>query len=60
MTAVGSVILDMFFVLPTAKATFLVEAIGKAIKAAAIITETAIVVVVEIAPKAVFFIDRPI
>jgi hypothetical protein len=47
----------MFFVLPTAKATFLVEAIGKAIKAAAIITETAIVVVVEIAPKAVFFID---
>ena len=57
---VGSVILDMFFVLPTAKATLLVEAIGRAIKAAAIITETAIVVVVEIAPKAVFFIDRPI
>ena len=50
----------MFFVYSTAKATLLVEAIGRAIKAAAIITETAIVVVVEIAPKAVFFIDRPI
>ena len=48
----------MFFVYSTAKATLLVEAIGRAIKAAAIITETAIVVVVEIAPKAVFFIDR--
>ena len=47
----------MFFVYSTAKATLLVEAIGRAIKAAAIITETAIVVVVEIAPKAVFFID---
>ena len=54
---VGSVILEMFFVYSTAKATLLVEAIGRAIKAAAIITETAIVVVVEIAPKAVFFID---
>jgi hypothetical protein len=55
---VGSVILDMFFVWLTAKATLLVEAIGKAIKAAVIITDTAIVVVVEIARKAVFFIDR--
>ena len=53
----GSVILEMFFVYSTAKATLLVEAIGRSIKAAAIITETAIVVVVEIAPKAVFFID---
>ena len=53
----GSVILEMFFVYSTAKATLLVEAIGRAIKAAAIITETAIVVV-EIAPKAVFFVDR--
>ncbi|MGB7956578.1 MAG: hypothetical protein WA220_12590 [Candidatus Nitrosopolaris sp.] len=58
MTVVGSVILEMFFVYSTAKATLLVEAIGRAIKAAAIITETAIVVVVKIAPKAVFFIDR--
>ena len=57
MSVVGSVILEMFFVYSTAKATLLVEAIGRAIKAAAIITETAIVVVVEIAPKAVFFID---
>jgi hypothetical protein len=55
---VGSVILEMFFVYSTAKATLLVEAIGRANKAAAIITETAIVVVVKIAPKAVFFIDR--
>ena len=55
---VGSVILEMFFVYSTAKATLLVEAVGSAIKAAAIITETAIVVVVKIAPKAVFFIDR--
>ena len=54
---VGSVILEMFFVYSTAKATLLVEAIGRAIKAAAILTETAIVVVVEVAPKAVFFID---
>ncbi|MDP9287254.1 MAG: hypothetical protein M3P08_03545 [Thermoproteota archaeon] len=60
MSVVGSVILEMFFEYSTAKATLLVEAIGRAIKAAAIITETAIVVVVEIAPKAVFFIDRPI
>lgn len=58
MTVVGSVILEMFFVYSTAKATLLVEAIGRANKAAAIITETAIVVVVKIAPKAVFFIDR--
>jgi hypothetical protein len=58
LTVVGSVILEMFFVYSTAKATLLVEAIGRAIKAAAIITETAIVVVVKIAPKAVFFIDR--
>ena len=55
---VGSVILGMFFEYSTAKVILLVEAIGRAIKAAAIITETAIVVVVEIAPKAVFFIDR--
>lgn len=55
---VGSVILEMFFVYSTAKATLLVEVIGRAIKAAAIITETAIVVVVKITPKAVFFIDR--
>ena len=55
---VGSVILEMFSVYTTAKATLLVEAIGRAIKAAAIITETAIVVVVKIAPNAVFFIDR--
>jgi len=54
---VGSVILEMFFVYSTAKATLLVEAVGRAIKAAAIITETAIVVVVKIAPKAVFFTD---
>lgn len=47
-----------FFVSLTAKTTLHVEAIGKAIKAAPIITETAGVVVVEIAPKAVFFIDR--
>jgi hypothetical protein len=47
----------MFFVQPTAKATLLVKAIRKAIKAAAIITEPAIVAVVEIAPKDVFFID---
>jgi len=33
------------FCISTAKATLLVEAIGRAIKAAAIITETAIVVV---------------
>jgi hypothetical protein len=54
----GSVILELFFVYSTAKATLLVEDIGRAIKAAAIITETAIVDVVKIAPKAVFFIDR--
>lgn len=55
---VGSGILEKFFVYSTAKATLLVEAIGRGIKTAAIITETAIVVVVKIAPKAVFFIDR--
>ena len=58
MTVVGSVILEMFSVYTTAKATLLVEAIGRAIKAAAIITETALVVFVKIAPNAVFFIDR--
>jgi hypothetical protein len=48
----------MFFVWLTAKATLLFEAIRNAIKAAVIITETEIIVVVEIVPKAVFFIDR--
>src|SRR5712692_5995817 len=54
---VGPVILDMFFVWSTAKATLPVEAIGKAIKVAAINIETAIVIVVGIALQAVLFID---
>jgi hypothetical protein len=53
---VGPVILDMLFVWATAKETLPVEAIGKAIKAAAVNIETAIVVV-GIALQAVLYID---
>ena len=49
MCEVEHVIFDMFFVWPTANVTLFVKAIGKAIKAGAIITGSVIVVLVGIA-----------